>query len=79
MRFVSGSNISKSDPWLDALVTQTKQWIEQGKHPYVFLHVPNDQFAPLLCERFYNKLRREEPSLPALDLSAAKGEQRELF
>lgn len=79
VRLVSGSDISKSDLWLDELVMQTKQWIELGKHPYVFLHVPNDQYAPLLCERFYNKLRQEKPSLPELELSAAKGDQRELF
>ena len=79
LRFVSGTDITKSDPWLDEAVAAVKQWLEAGKHPCIFMHVPDDRHAPSLCARFHEKLRGVLPGIPELDLAAARGEQRELF
>ena len=79
VRFISGSSMANSDAFLRELVTKVKEWLEHGLHPYIFLHMPDNAHAPELCEKFYTMLKLERPKLPKLDISAAKGDQQELF
>jgi len=79
LRFVSGGEISRSDPWLAEAAAAVKQWLDEGRHPYLFMHVPDDQHAPALCERFHGELKKIHPDLPELNLTEARGDQQELF
>jgi len=78
LRFVGRNRVERADPWLAEAAREAAGWIREGKDPYVFLHAPDDAFAPELCARFQEHLRREVPGVPALDLTAAR-DQPELF
>ena len=79
VRFVGRNTPEQADPWLEELAPAIAEWIGQGLHPYVFIHAPDDTFAPPLAERFHRCLRSRLPSLPELDLRAAHSDQLELF
>ncbi len=61
-------------PWIECI----GRWVAEGLRPYVFVHTPDDAFAPKLCSAFYDALRRELdsvhnialPTLPAMPLRA---------
>ncbi len=79
LRLVGRNQFTKADPWLAEAAKQAAKWISDGLHPFLFMHAPDDTFAPQLCERFYLALKRQLPELPDLDLSLASGDQMELF
>jgi uncharacterized protein YecE (DUF72 family) len=78
LRFVGRNRVEQADPWLAEAAREVAGWIREGKRPYVFLHAPDDVFAPTLCARFQEHLGRELPGVPPLDLTAAR-DQPELF
>lgn len=80
LRFVGRNQIEKVDPWLKEAAHVVAGWISEGLHPYVFMHTPDDVFAPLLCEKFHAMLRRELPDIPEFDVMRISGDsQMELF
>jgi len=80
LRLVGRNNVSLADPWMDEWVPRIAKWIEDGLEPYVFLHAPNDAFAPELASRFHNKLAAKVESLMAIDSWPHSIEvQRQLF
>lgn len=40
-------------PWLDKL----DQWLDEGREPYVFIHTPDNDLAPVLAARFHEHFR----------------------
>ncbi|MEO0414716.1 MAG: DUF72 domain-containing protein, partial [Verrucomicrobiota bacterium] len=78
LRLVGRNKIELTDPWLEEAADAAAQWIQKGMKPFLFMHAPDDQFAPYLCERFYQRLS-QRIQLPPLDLSLARGDQMELF
>ncbi len=72
--------VASWDGWIDTFVA----WIESGLRPYVFVHTPNDAFAPTLCHALYSaiqtraKLQNSDvklPELPALKSRPTKPQQ----
>ncbi|MEM6916364.1 MAG: DUF72 domain-containing protein [Verrucomicrobiota bacterium] len=74
LRLVGRNQSQKADPWLQAAAKVAAEWIADGRHPYLFMHSPDDTFAPTLAERFHRFLEAEVPGLPPLDLSPASEE-----
>ncbi|HEA16802.1 hypothetical protein LCGC14_2037520 [marine sediment metagenome] len=46
-------------PWLK----KVKQWLAEGKHPYVFFHTADNRQAPLLAREFCQDLGYDHPVL----------------
>lgn len=67
IRFVGRNTVEDVDPWQDEVVAVVAGWIEMGKRPYVFMHTPDDTFAPQLCRRFHQKLQKLLPCLSDLE------------
>jgi len=63
LRLVGRNNVSLADPWIDEWVPKVATWIRDGLKPYVFLHAPDDAFAPQLAMRFHNTLAEMIPEL----------------
>lgn len=80
LRLIGRNEVSRVDPWIEEWTDQVKAWIESGKSPFVFMHTPDDGFAPELGHRFHlrlmDKLDGLQP-LPAWEEPAA--EQKQLF
>ena len=70
LRFVGRNDIDLVDPWQTEATDVVANWIQEGKHPYVFMHTPDDTFAPDLCRRFHTKLQERIPELGALEFPA---------
>ena len=78
VRFVGRNKIEWADRWQDEVADTVAGWIREGKHPYVFMHTPDDTLAPYLCQQFHCKLQERIPELP--DLVFPKNQkQLELF
>lgn len=79
IRFVGRNQIEKADPWLEELVETVSGWISRELTPYVFLHTPDDTFAPDLCRRFHNRLAESISDLPDLPTLIQPEPQLDLF
>ena len=43
-------------PRIDAWVLRVATWLRQGRSPFVFMHCPNDFYAPRLARTFHDRL-----------------------
>ncbi len=56
MRFVGHPTVDKNLPLLAEWAPIVAQWIQEGRTPYIFMHAPNDLYAPQLAQHFHNLL-----------------------
>ncbi|MEO0508630.1 MAG: DUF72 domain-containing protein [Verrucomicrobiota bacterium] len=68
VRFVGRNDPEQVDPWQTELAKVVADWILSGKKPYVFMHAPDDTFAPSLCARFHDRVREYLPKLPKITM-----------
>ncbi len=57
LRLVADPDLPRNDARIETWVGHAVQWLEQGREPYLFMHVPNDFLAPALARRFFDRLR----------------------
>ncbi len=67
LRLVGRNDVSLAEPWIDEWTPKVATWIRDGLEPYVFLHAPNDAFAPQLAMHFHNALSELVPQINAID------------
>lgn len=54
------SDLSKdNDAFFDNWLAQLPQWLTEGREPYLFIHTPDNETAPELAIRLYQKLRSQ--------------------
>jgi len=83
-RIIGRNHVSDAQPWLDEWAEVVARWINEGLHPFVFTHTPDDRFAPEMALAFHETLRGRIPQIPSLSpwpgRAAASGpRQRSLF
>lgn len=66
VRFIGHPQLAANDPFMQPWLDKVAGWIEQGLHPHVFLHTPDNHLAPQLAWRFHQQLTERLPGLPAL-------------
>jgi uncharacterized protein YecE (DUF72 family) len=66
LRIVGRNDVTSVRPWLAEWSAQVAGWIDEGLHPFVFTHTPDDQFAPQMAELFHEELHRRRERLPLL-------------
>ncbi|MBC8113492.1 MAG: DUF72 domain-containing protein [Candidatus Saccharimonas sp.] len=66
LRFVGRNDIEASRPWLSEWVPVVADWLAEGRTPYVFLHTPDDLYAPDLARAFHLELSKRIAGLPPL-------------
>lgn len=76
VRFVGRNDIDQVDPWQSEVVRVAVEWIRERRRPYVFMHTPDDRFAPQLCRRFHALMREWLPGLPNLDFPEIEAQLR---
>lgn len=67
LRLVGRNRIELVDPWIEEWVPKVATWIRDGLEPYIFLHAPDDAFAPQLAVRFHNALAEKIQELKPMD------------
>lgn len=78
VRFVGRNAIESVLRWQEEVAERVATWIGEGKHPYIFMHTPDDTRAPYLCRQFHQLLQKYIPTLPDLMFPQMQ-EQIELF
>jgi len=76
VRFVGRNDIQQVDPWQAEVAEIVAAWIREGRRPYVFMHTPDDTFAPKLCQRFHALVRERLPDLPTLKFPEVESQLR---
>lgn len=56
LRYVANPDLPANDERLGAWADEVVRWLEQGREPHLFMHVPNDFHAPRLARRFFELL-----------------------
>ncbi|MGO4894609.1 DUF72 domain-containing protein [Flavobacterium sp. W21_SRS_FM6] len=64
VRFVGGVDIEQSKPFYQPWLHKLKQWLDEGKSPSLFFHMPDNQDAPWLAEAFIHDFNRLFPQQP---------------
>jgi uncharacterized protein YecE (DUF72 family) len=72
LRYIGHPVLEANHPWLDRWVAQTARWLEEGRHPRIFLHTPNNDLAPELARLFHQQLQVKLPGLPDLPVFAGE-------
>lgn len=67
-----------NDAFFDNWLAQLPLWLAEGREPYLFIHTPDNEAAPELAIRLYQKLREQIAAhidLPKLSLLEKKPEE----
>lgn len=56
LRYVANPELAANDARLAAWIDEVVRWLDEGREPYLFMHVPNDLHAPRLARRFFEQL-----------------------
>lgn len=56
VRFVGHPEVEKNLPLLKEWVPVVANWIREGRTPFVFMHAPDDFYAPQLARQFHQML-----------------------
>ncbi|MFT6990294.1 MAG: hypothetical protein ACJASL_002272 [Paraglaciecola sp.] len=81
VRFVGHPVIEANKPFYTPWIHKTKQWLDEGKSPYLFFHMANTFDAPWLAEAFFNDFTQLYPdiSLPSMTLTKNHINQLDIF
>lgn len=58
IRFVGANDVLNNESYLKEWAIVVAKWIEDGKHPYVFIHAPDTLHAPKLARFFHKELMK---------------------
>ncbi len=66
LRYVAHPEAEGNEAWLAKWAERVALWIDEGREPYVFVHSPDELYAPRLARRFHELLsaRLELPAMP---------------
>lgn len=64
IRFVGANDVLNNESYLKEWAIIVAKWIEDGKHPYVFIHAPDTLHAPKLARFFHKELMKLTPLNP---------------
>ncbi len=83
IRFVGHPEVDENLPLLAEWAPVVAQWIGEGRTPYIFMHAPDDFYAPRLARHFHRLLSEQTdagdpPTWPA-EADEPNQEQLELF
>jgi uncharacterized protein YecE (DUF72 family) len=81
VRFVGHPDIQANKPFYTPWIHKTKQWLDEGKSPYLFFHMANTFDAPWLAEAFFNDFKKCYPDtlIPCISLPKMHINQLDIF
>ena len=72
VRFVGHPDLEANRPFLMPWVERAGIWIEEGKHPFIFMHMPNKSDALSLAALWNELLRERVSTVDALHLDTTQ-------
>lgn len=64
VRIVGQNDVKRSSGYLDQWADVVAGWLTEGWSPHVFMHAPDDFYAPRLARALHHLVRRRVPDLP---------------
>jgi uncharacterized protein YecE (DUF72 family) len=58
VRFVGHNAVDENEAYLKEWAIVVAEWIKEGLHPYVFIHAPDEYYAPENARFFHNELAK---------------------
>lgn len=56
VRYVGANDVLNNETWLKEWAIITADWINDGLHPYIFIHAPDTLHAPAIAKEFHRLL-----------------------
>ena len=53
IRFICHPEDGVNEPWIESWTETLSGWMSEGREPYVFVHCPDNAFAPWIARRFH--------------------------
>ena len=78
VRFVGHPDIQANKPFYTPWIHKTKQWLDEGKSPYLFFHMANTFDAPWLAEAFVNDFNQLYADNPITTMALPKNSNNQL-
>lgn len=72
VRFIGHPDLEANDAFFAPWLTKLCSWIDEGRHPYLFVHTPDNTLAPELAVRLLSQLQQRQPQLPSVTLASAR-------
>ncbi|SMY15079.1 DUF72 domain-containing protein [Photobacterium aquimaris] len=70
IRFIGHPNDSHNDPFFNNWLQRIPLWLAEGKQPYLFIHSPDNNYAPESAMRLYRRLQQQVAlTIPLVDLA----------
>ncbi|PSU07969.1 DUF72 domain-containing protein [Photobacterium aquimaris] len=70
IRFIGHPNDSHNDPFFNNWLQRIPLWLAEGKQPYLFVHSPDNNYAPESAMRLYRRLQQQIAlTIPLVDLA----------
>lgn len=81
IRYIGHPNVEENRALLADWAERVHAWLEAGKTPYIFLHMPDDAHSPKLARLFHELLSRHRDvgTLPPWPPASPKAAQLDLF
>ncbi len=82
IRFISHPNLSNNQSYMEEWAVYIKEWLEQGKRIYLFIHCPQEEHSPRNARHFHEILEKigiQIPPLPSWDDSDNSPKQLSLW
>lgn len=58
VRYVGSNDVQGNVPYLKEWAIIVAEWIKEGRHPYVYIHAPDEFYAPAIARRFHSMLSK---------------------
>ncbi|MFM7577510.1 MAG: DUF72 domain-containing protein [Microcystaceae cyanobacterium] len=80
-RYISHPQLALNEIYLTEWLTQVKQWLQQDKTVYFFVHCPLEDHSPFTARYFYQALQKIYPEVAPIpwDFVADSPQQLSLF
>lgn len=73
VRIVTHLEPAVTRPFLAQWAAVIARWLDEGCHPWIFVHSPGEHWAPEIARELHQRIQAHHPALP--DLPAFAGEQ----
>ena len=79
IRFVGTNDILNNEAYLKEWAIVVADWIREGRHPYIFIHTPNQVSQPIIATHFHKLLGELIPIEPLAVWPGKREQQLGLF
>jgi uncharacterized protein YecE (DUF72 family) len=75
LRLVGSNKLDANEPWIKEWAPIINKWSLEGKQPYVFLHCPNEAYAPYFARQLHQQVRKINPLFEAFPKFASDSQE----